>query len=362
MSDDRARRPAADDPAEVIAAWPGEATILSRHRPSGSWIAIAIHSTALGPAAGGTRLTTYPSLAAAIADAHRLAEGMTLKHAFAGVATGGGKAVLAVPRGLEADARGDLLDAYARLLAGLRGAFATGCDVGTTVEDMRRIARVAPDAAFAEDTGEGAAIGVHVALRAAATARFGPDGVRGRRVVIQGAGGVGARLAALLARDGARVAVADLDPAAAARAAAESGAEVVDPGAVLEEPCDVLSPCAVGGVLDRDTIPKLRCAAIVGGANNQLADPDGAAALHRRGILYVPDFVANAGGTLSAEARLEGGPPEAARAAAAGIGPRVAELLARADAAARPPLELALEIARARIADARPTVTPEDNP
>jgi leucine dehydrogenase len=266
---------------------------------------VAMHSTKLGPAGGGTRMKVYPTPAEGLRDAMRLAEAMTLKLAIAGAPRGGGKAVLAVPAIPQGEERRRLLHAYGDLLESLRGGFQTAPDVNTDDHDMDvisertryafgRTVEAGGSGSSAPDTG----VGVFHGIVAAVDHVFGSPDLAGRTVAVQGVGGVGGVLARLLADAGATVVVSDIDGARVDALAAEIGARVVPTDQVLTEECDVLSPCALGGILDAESIPALRCRIVAGAANNQLATPEDADRLHQRGILYAPDFVINAGGVL----------------------------------------------------------------
>lgn len=302
--------------------WDGEESWLGRDGPSGAWIAIALHSTRLGPAVGGTRLREYPDPEAALADARALAAAMTLKFALAELPWGGGKGVIAAPPGLGPDARRGLLRRYGERLAALGGRFRTGPDVGTGPADMDVIAGTGapwvfgrtPAAGGAGSSGPATAVGVFAAIEAACEEAFGSASPAGRVVLVQGAGSVGGPLAAALARAGAEVLVAD--PAAPAlRGAVAAGARPVDPREALRTPCDVFSPCALGGVIGPGEAAALRCRAVAGGANNPLTGPEVAALLARKGIVYAPDFVASAGGAM-AGVRMEADGWDRARAEA----------------------------------------------
>ncbi len=271
------------------------------HDPaSGLRSVIAIHSSALGPAVGGTRMRAYPSFDAAVEDALLLSRAMTYKAAYAGMDFGGAKAVI------DADSsrpdRRALLAAHARAVHELEGRFVTGGDMGVSMDDVRFMSQFSSafehaPADAGPDASDLTAIGVAAAVRAAAE-RLGRP-VAGLRVAIQGAGEVGGRLATLLAEAGARITVADVVAERAEAVARASGASVAAPEAILSAECDVLSPNAAGGIIDARSIATLRCAAICGAANNQLAAPEAGDELDRRGILFAPDFVASAGGILS---------------------------------------------------------------
>lgn len=261
---------------------------------------IAIHSTRLGPAAGGLRMRPYPDEAAALADVLRLARGMTFKNAAADLPLGGGKAVILGDPRAKTEAQ---LAAMGQAVESLGGRYWTAEDMGMTPAEMAILARETryvaglPEGPHASgDPSPVTARGVFAALRRTAAARFGSGDLSGRRVAVQGLGSVGRNLAALLHGAGARLVVADIDPDRVARARETFGAEAAEPGAILAAEADILAPCAVGGVLDAGSIPALTARAICGAANNQLATEADADRLHARGILYAPDFVANAGG------------------------------------------------------------------
>ena len=290
---------------ELIEGWEGEAVVIHHDVPSDTWMFVALHSTRGGAAGGGTRLKVYPTPADGLADALRLSRAMTLKIAIAGGPNGGGKAVLAVPAIPEGEERRRLLHAYGDLVESLRGAFRTAPDVNTTDEDMDVVGERTSHVYGRTERGGGAgstapdtAVGVLHGIRAAVAHVFGSDDLRGRSVVVQGAGGVGGVLVRLLSELGSTVSVADVSNGRAQAVAGETGARVIDPESALSEPCDVLAPCALGGILDADTIPTLRCRVVAGAANNQLATPEDADRLNEAGILYAPDFVINAGGVL----------------------------------------------------------------
>jgi valine dehydrogenase (NAD+) len=286
---------------------------------------IAIYSTKLGPALGGTRCYPYPTVEAALDDVLRLSHGMTYKAACAGLDLGGGKAVIiADPKRDKTD---HLLRAYGRFLAGLGGRFITSVDIGTNVDDMQVVARECPHIAGLPVASGGSgdpspltAFGVLQAMRAALQHRAGTGELSERRIGILGVGKVGWALTELLAEQGARVLIADCD-----RSRVDpwqdrhESVQVVDPGDLLTTPLDVLAPCAMGGVLDDQTIPQLKTEVICGAANNQLARADHAQALADLDVLYIPDYVANAGGLIQVADELNGYSETRARASAARI-------------------------------------------
>lgn len=281
-----------------------EQVVFARDDAVGLQCIIAIHSTRLGPSLGGTRFRAYATEADALTDVLRLSRAMTLKNACAGIDHGGGKAVII---GDPATNRSEaLLRAYGRVIESLGGRYVTACDVGTIPADMatiRRETRWVTGAGEADggsgDSGVLTALGVHLGMRAAAEAAFGEASLDGRHVAVQGLGKVGARLIGHLVEEGAHVTVADVSTEAVSRATARHGVEVVAPEEILRIDADIVSPNALGGVLDERTIPRLRAGVVCGGANNQLATPKDAERLHDQGILYAPDFVVNAGGVIS---------------------------------------------------------------
>jgi leucine dehydrogenase len=345
---------------ELVAGWDGEALVSHYDRDSGTFIFIGIHSTRLGPACGGTRMRVYPSPADAAADVLRLAEGMTLKCAAAGLPTGGGKAVLAVPElPTGADRRGLLLR-YARLIARLRGTYRTGPDMNTTSADMDVLGEVT-GFAFGRSPGNGGAgssapdtaVGVWHGIRASCEHAFGSADLAGRTVLVEGVGGVGRVLVDLLARDGAKVLAADVVADRVADLERAHGIVPVDPADVLTTACDVYAPCAVGSVLSAQTIPLLRCLVVAGAANAQLATADDAERLQAAGILYAPDFVINSGGALHLIGMEMLGWDEATlHARVEGIGPTLLEIYRHADQAGVSTEAAAEAIARARLAAA----------
>ncbi|MEI6486924.1 MAG: Glu/Leu/Phe/Val dehydrogenase dimerization domain-containing protein [Sphingomonadales bacterium] len=321
------------------AAAPGfdghEQVALVKHAGTGLHAIIAIHSTHLGPAAGGVRRWTYADEAAALTDALRLSRGMSYKNAMAGLAAGGGKAVvLAGAAKTEA-----LLEAFGDAVAALGGRYVTAEDVGMSDDDMviiaRRTACVAglPVAAgqVGGNPGPFTARGTLAGLKAAVTFKLGADTVDGLHVAIQGVGSVGGALARQLAAEGARLTLADVDAARAAALAAEVGAAHVPVEAIMHVPADVFSPNALGAILNAASIAALDVAVVAGAANNQLATAEDGARLAARGILYAPDYVINAGGIISVMAEYFAAQGRATSLAAVNeqvdaIGPRLAAL------------------------------------
>jgi len=287
---------------DLLRAWDGEHAVIRFDRESGAWLFVCIDSTARGPAGGGTRLRVYPTPADGLADGMRLSHAMTQKMAAADMPRGGGKAVLAVPELPTGDARRRLLLRYGELVASLGGSYRTAGDMNISPADLDVVAEVCPwvygTTGAGGNSGRGTARGVLHGIRAGLEHVFGSPDLAGRSVLVQGVGAVGYDLTRMLAADGARVLVSDVDPELAASVAAEVGGSVVPPGEAIAAECDVFSPGAVGGILDSESIPRLRCRIVAGSANNQLAAPEDAERLHAAGILYAPDFVVNAGGVL----------------------------------------------------------------
>lgn len=282
-----------------------EGVHLFRDTATGLTAVIAIHSTHLGPSAGGARFWHYPDPSAGITDALRLSRGMSFKNAMAGLPMGGGKGViLADPLRTKTP---EMLAAFGRAIDSLGGAYVTAEDVGMTDADMVAIGKATrhvsglPVAAGSAggDPGPSTSSGVYLGVLAAIRRALGKDDAAGVHVAIQGVGSVGGGLARLLARDGARLTIADADPKRARAIAAELGATAVAASEIMTVEADILSPCALGAILDERSIEALKVFAVAGGANNQLATSADADRIHARGILYAPDYVINAGGIIN---------------------------------------------------------------
>jgi leucine dehydrogenase len=275
-------------------------------RASGLTALIALHSTHLGPGAGGTRCWHYPDPGMAIRDALRLSRGMSYKNAMAGLPMGGGKGVILAGPGGERTP--EMLAAYGEAIDALGGRYITAEDVGMSEADMVAIARrtsyvtglpSSDPGAAGGDPGPFTAKGVFLGIKAAVAHRLGRDRFDGIHVAIQGVGSVGGGVARLLAGEGARLTLADLDEARAARLARELGASHVAAGAIMDVECDVFSPNALGAILDDAGIARLRASIVAGGANNQLKGAGHGALLAGRGVLFAPDYVINAGGIIA---------------------------------------------------------------
>ncbi|HSG07408.1 MAG TPA: Glu/Leu/Phe/Val dehydrogenase dimerization domain-containing protein [Longimicrobiales bacterium] len=271
---------------------------------------IAVHSTVLGPAVGGTRVWAYDSLDDAFTDALRLSRGMTYKNALAGLPFGGGKAVILGPAPGPGPARDAFFRAHGRYVDRMGGMFITGEDVGTSPDDMESIAQetdfVAGRVRGMGDPSPFTALGVRRAMEAVAAETWGSDDLAGKKVAIQGLGNVGGNLAAELYEAGARLVVCDPDQERVASAVTLYRAEPVSVDAILDAEADIFAPCAMGGVLDDDAVGRLRVAAVCGGANNQLLRSEHGERLRERGVRYVPDYVANAGGVISGSVDIAG--------------------------------------------------------
>jgi glutamate dehydrogenase/leucine dehydrogenase len=339
---------------DLLRRWDGEEAVIHFDEPSGAWMFVCVHSTALGPAGGGTRMRVYEQPADGLADAMRLSQAMTVKMAVAGAERGGGKAVLAVPELPTGEARRKLLLRYGELVASLGGTYRTAGDMNIAPADLdivsERCQWVYGTTGASGNSGRGTAIGVLHGIRAAVEHVFGSPDLTGRSVLVQGAGSVGQDLARLLEAEGATVLVSDLDEARAA----EAGGAVVPARDALTTDCDVYSPCAVGGTLNAETIPALRCRIVAGSANNQLAVPEDAQRLHDRGILYAPDYVINAGGVIQLIGLEDHGWDEAElERNLATIGDTLRQLFREADEAGITPAAAAERLAAQRIAAKR---------
>lgn len=321
---------------------------------------IAIHSTALGPAAGGCRFWSYSHKSDAVADAMRLAEGMTYKNALAGLPFGGGKAVIMRPSG-EID-RPALFKAFGNAVDSLGGAYVTAEDVGTQISDMQAVRTVTRHVAGLPSDGGSAggdpspwtALGVFLSIRHAVERRLGGH-LAGKTVAVQGVGNVGMELCHLLHQDGANLVVADGSPERAARAAHLYGAVVVAPQELLNADVDVVAPCALGAILDERSIARLRAKVVCGGANNQLATPKDGRQLTARGILYAPDYLVNAGGIINVVAEHMGEATAAVDERVRRIPERLSAVFDLAEASGEAPNFVADAMARTIVAGARDT-------
>ncbi|MGW2517230.1 Leu/Phe/Val dehydrogenase [Streptomyces sp. NPDC001617] len=339
-----------------------EQVVLCQDRASGLKAVIAIHSTALGPALGGTRFYPYATEAEAVADALNLARGMSYKNAMAGLDHGGGKAVIIGDP--DRDKSEELLLAYGRFVASLGGRYVTACDVGTYVADMDVVAGEcrwttgrSPENGGAGDSSVLTAFGVYQGMRASAQHLWGDPSLRGRRVGIAGVGKVGHHLVTHLRDEGAEVVITDVREEAVGRilAAHPAGVTAVADTATLirAEGLDIYAPCALGGALNDDTVPALTATIVCGAANNQLAHPGVEKDLADRGILYAPDYVVNAGGVIQVADELHGFDFDRCKAKAAKIFDTTLAIFARAKADGIPPAAAADRIAEQRMSEGR---------
>ena len=317
---------------------------------------IAIHSTALGPAAGGTRQWSYASSDEALYDVLRLSQGMSYKNAMAGLRFGGGKAVIVKGPGFTpSDA---LYESFGQFVDSLNGDYITAEDVGMTPQIMQSIARStkfvtglpAMEGKAGGDPSPKTAFGIYCGIRAAAAFKLGKDDFDGLRVAVQGVGNVGYHLCRLLHDSGASLVVADIDEEKVARAAEEFGAAAAGLDEILFADADVIAPCALGAVLDADSIPRITAAIVAGGANNQLAEPKDGKRLADAGILYAPDYVINGGGIVNVACEYYGDvDDDGVTELVARIGPRLASIFEEAAEKGMPTNEIADAQARRRI-------------
>jgi valine dehydrogenase (NAD+) len=339
-----------------------EQVVLCQDRATGLKAVIAIHSTALGPALGGTRFYPYANEAEAVADALNLARGMSYKNAMAGLDHGGGKAVIIGDP--ERDKTEALLLAYGRFVASISGRYVTACDVGTYVADMDVVAREcrwttgrSPGNGGAGDSSVLTAYGVYQGMRASAQHLWGDPTLRGRRVGVAGVGKVGHHLVDHLRDEGAEVVITDVREEAVRRILDRHPTgvtAVADTDALIRvEGLDIYAPCALGGALNDDTVPVLTAKVVCGAANNQLAHPGVEKDIADRGILYAPDYVVNAGGVIQVADELHGFDFARCKAKAAQIYDTTLTIFARAKADGVPPAAAADRIAEQRMAEAR---------
>ncbi len=285
---------------ESMAKYGHEQVVFCYDKVSGLKAIIGIHDTTLGPALGGTRMWPYKSEEEALFDVLRLSRGMTYKNSAMGLNIGGGKAVIiGDPR---TDKSEEMFRAFGRFVHSLGGRYITAEDVGPTTEDMAIIRTETPHVKGLSDTSGNpspvTAYGVFMAMQAAVRKVFGSDDLAGKKVALQGVGAVGLSLTGRLIEAGAKVFVTDICPEKVQKAV-EIGAVAVPPDRIFDQECDIFAPCALGAVINDDTVPRLKASIVCGAANNQLLEPKHGKALQDRGILYVPDFIANGGGVIN---------------------------------------------------------------
>jgi leucine dehydrogenase len=343
----------------LIRKYGHESVLFCSDNEAGLRAIIAIHSTLLGPALGGTRMWHYASEAEALQDVLRLSRGMTYKAAVAGLNLGGGKAVIIGDPARDKSER--LFRAYGRFVETLGGRYITAEDVGTNVQDMSyirmetsHVAGISEEAGGSGDPSPVTALGVLAGIKACLETVYGTPDLEGRRVAIQGVGKVGYSLAELLHREGAKLVVCDIDPERIEAAVDAFGATVVDDDYFFGLEVDVLAPCALGAVLNDETIPQIRAPIVAGAANNQLQDETRhGEALAEREILYAPDYVINAGGLINVYSEIEKTPKSLALKRAEAIGDTIRRVITLAHAEGVSTFEAAERLADERLAAAR---------
>ena len=338
-----------------------EELVIRRGRRSGVYTIVAVHSTVLGPALGGCRMWRYESSAEGARDALRLSRAMTFKTAACGLDVGGGKGVICLEPGRApaGKSRRDLLLDFADTVNVLEGSYITAEDVGTGPQDMSVIASgtkyvtgLGRSRGGSGDPSPFTALGVEAAMRACCEKVFGSPDLKGRTVAVVGAGRVGSQLAKRLAKAGAKLLVADIDESRRQAIDTLPGARWTDPSSAMLAEVDVLAPCALGGVIDQVNVGLLQCRIVCGSANNILAHEGLAEDLAAEGILYAPDFIANAGGIINVSLELQGYDATKARRGAAGIEQTMRMLVRESEEAGVTPLEAAYRLARRRLQSA----------
>jgi leucine dehydrogenase len=314
---------------------------------SGLRAVIAVHSTHLGPGAGGVRFWHYSNPGNAVADVLRLSRGMSFKNAMAGLALGGGKAVILADE--ERTKTPEMLSAYGRAVERLGGSYVTAEDVGVSVPDLVAVSKhtryiAGLPAAAGEvggDPGPHTSYGVFLGVKAAAKRKLGKDNLSGLHVAVQGAGSVASGFARLAAEEGARLSIADIDEARAQALADEVGGRAVGADEIMTLEADILSPNALGAILTEESIPALRVPVVAGGANNQLATAEDGDRIHARGILYAPDYVINAGGIINVASEYLGGSQAEVKAKIEQIPGRLESIWQESDSTGRNPAAVA---------------------
>jgi len=296
---------------EYMVKYDYEQLLFCQDAKSGLKAIIAIHDTTLGPALGGTRMWTYENEEAAIEDALRLARGMTYKNAAAGLNLGGGKTVIIGDP--KRDKNEEMFRAFGRFIQGLNGRYITAEDVGTTVQDMdiiheetNFVTGISPAFGSSGNPSPVTAYGCYVGMKAAAKEAFGSDSLEGKKVAVQGVGNVAFELCRYLHEEGAQLFVTDINKDAVNRAVGAFQAKAVDPNDIYSVDADIFSPCALGAIINDQTIPQFKAKVIAGSANNQLKDTKHGDKIHEMGIVYAPDYVINAGGVINVADELYG--------------------------------------------------------
>lgn len=348
-----------------LPAYAGHESVHAFHdETTGLKAIIAIHSTARGPAAGGCRMWNYASADEALTDVLRLSQGMSYKNAMADLELGGGKSVII------GDSRTaktpELFQAFGRAVDSLGGRYFTAEDVGVSVSDIMEAGKFTRYAVGVEGSKAGSgdpspvtAEGVFRGLKIAAKHGLGSDDLHGVTVALQGVGHVGAYLADKLHGAGARLVITDVNQEALRQVADKTGAEIVAPEAIFDVQADVFAPCALGAILNEETLPRLKAKVIAGGANNQLATPEIGRAVFERGLIYAPDYVINGGGIINVASEVRGlqrdeaYDPRWVEGKLARLMETLDEVLARSAAERRPTNEIADAVAQERIRAAR---------
>jgi leucine dehydrogenase len=317
---------------------------------------VAVHNLEFGPAIGGCRFIEYESTNAALFDAMRLARGMTYKAAISGLPHGGGKAVIMRPKGLTEEQREQIFTRYGAFVDSLGGRYITCEDSGTKVADMTTVKSQTdhvlgydPDSGSSGDPSPLTAFGVRRGLQAAVKHKYGRDDIEGLKIAIQGVGHVGYYLAKEVHELGAELIVTDINQTAVDRCVEEFGATAVDPDAIYSVECDIFAPCALGAILNDDTIPQLQCDIIAGASNNQLLEDRHGAVLLERGILYSPDYAINAGGLINVAVEYEGYDADKVRTKVSGIYDTMMQIFERASSENLPPGVVADRIVEEKI-------------
>ncbi len=339
------------DTFKEMETWGHEQVVFSHEPSCGYFGIIAIHDTTLGPALGGTRVWPYPSTEDAVRDVLRLSRGMTYKSAVAGLNLGGGKAVIvADPK--RAD-RESLFRAHGRFVETLGGRYITAEDVGTSPQDMEFVKRETKHVAgllnLSGDPSPVTGYGVYVGMKAAAKAKWGRDSLADKTIAVQGAGKVAYYLMQHLHEEGAKVIVTDIDEEKVARCVEEFGATAIAPETIFDAEADIFAPCALGGILNDDTIPRLKVAVVAGGANNQLGEVRHGREIEARGIIYAPDYVINGGGVINVYGELQGWTMDRAKRKAQEIYDTLLRVFSIADRDKVPSFEAADRLAEERI-------------
>jgi len=322
-------------------------------KASGLKAIIAIHDTTLGPAWGGTRLWDYDSEQEALTDVLRLARGMTRKASISGIDVGGGKAVIMARPEQKSEA---LLRAHGRCVESFKGRFMTGEDVGIGVEDVEIMHTETEHVAGTKGVGDPSpftAHGVLFGMRACAKDVYGTNSLSDLKVAIQGLGHVGYNLARELHEEGAELIVTDIRQELTERVSQDFGAQVVPPEEIYSVACNIFAPCALGAIINDETIPKLRCTIVAGAANNQLEEPRHGRLLFERGIRYAPDYVINAGGLIVIYMEKKGSSLEETMKAIEQIEGRIGEIISVSKESHKPTYEIADQLADERVLKAR---------